>query len=48
MLESFGYRLEEPEFINAIERINFDCRELYLLEVGLGEEIKKLPPTPKN
>jgi hypothetical protein len=49
MLESLGYQPaegeEEAEFINALERISFDIRELYLLEVRLNEEIKKLPAT---
>jgi hypothetical protein len=45
MLESFGYRLEEAAFIHALEGISFDCREIYLLEVRLNEELKKLPVT---
>jgi hypothetical protein len=49
MLESLGYDPaegeEEAAFINALERISFDCREIYLLEVRLNEELKKLPVT---
>jgi hypothetical protein len=49
MLESLGYQPaegeEEAAFIHALEGISFDAREIYLLEVRLNEELKKLPVT---